>query len=135
MTADRFLAVPYVEKGRSYDGFDCFGLAWLYHLDVLGIRMADWAHVSPRAFRTVSQIIGEEKRAWPRPAEPIDGDVAVMRCFTRRSIIPDLHIGIVENRRFVLHTDSQAGTRLERLSAPHVAARIMDFRRHPSRCA
>jgi len=135
MTADRFLAIPFRSGGRSYAGVDCWGLVWLYHRDVLGIAIDDWADVPALALRRISRLVAEHKRAWPVAAVPADGDVVVMRVASSGGVIADTHVGIVANRRYVLHTEAQAGTRLERLSAPHVAARIIDIRRHPSRCA
>lgn len=134
MTADRFLGIPFASGGRSYAGVDCWGLVWLYHRDVLGIAIDDFADVPALALRRISRLVAEHKRAWPVVAVPADGDVVVMRVASSRGVLADTHVGIVANRRFVLHTEAQAGTRLERLSAPHVAARIIDIRRHPSRC-
>lgn len=130
MTADRFLAIPFVSQGRSYEGADCWGLVWLYYRDVMGIALSEWAHVPARALRTIGDLVAEHKRDWRVVETPADGDVAVMRAFTRRSTIEDAHVGIVIGRRFVLHTEAGSGPRLERLSAPHVAPRIVDFRRH-----
>jgi cell wall-associated NlpC family hydrolase len=132
MNADRFLTVPFLSRGRSYDGADCWGLVWLYHRDMLGIGIDDWAEVPARSLRRISRLIAEHKRAWRVVTEPRDGDVVVMRSLSAGGPITDTHVGVVVNRRFVLHTEEQTGARLERLSAPHVAARIMEFRRHPS---
>lgn len=131
MNADRFLSIPFRSRGRSYDGADCWGLVWLYYRDVLGIDLVDWSEVPATALRSISRLIAEHKREWRVVAEPRDGDVVVMRALSDRGPIEDTHVGLVVNRRYVLHTEQQSGARLERLSAPHVAARVIDFRRHP----
>lgn len=131
MNADRFLTIPFRSRGRSYDGADCWGLVWLYHRDVMGIALTDWADVPARALRRISGLIAEHKRAWPVVIEPRDGDVVVMRALSASGTIEDTHVGVVVDRRYVLHTEERTGARLERLSAPHVAARIMEIRRHP----
>lgn len=130
MTADRFLAIPFVSQGRSYDGADCWGLVWLYYRDVMGIALTEWAHVPAKALRTISDLIAEHKREWTKVESPRNGDIVVMKAWTRRSTILDAHVGVVVNRRFVLHTRENSGPVLQRLTDPDIAWRIVDFRRH-----
>ena len=46
MTAEQFVeravCVPFLDKGRGYDGFDCWGLVVCYYRDVLGIELPSY---------------------------------------------------------------------------------------------
>lgn len=131
MNADRFLAIPFVSKGRSYDGADCWGLLWLWYRDMMGIALPPHDTVPACALRTIGDLVAHHKRDWLPVPLPRNGDAVVMRAWTQRSTIEDAHVGVVVNRRFVLHTEERTGPRLQRLSDPDVKARVIEFRRHP----
>lgn len=128
--SDRFAAIPFVGQGRDYDGADCWGLVWLWYRDRLGILLDSYDAVSATDAASINAMIERHKREWVTVAEPRDHDVVVMRSMTAGHR-GDGHVGIVVEKRKVMHTADPAGVRVDRLSAPHVANRIIEFRRHP----
>jgi hypothetical protein len=128
---ERLLAVPYLDEGRDEAGADCFGIFRLFYRDVFGVLLDEFAGVRASDFRSVSRTIGTQKTAWPKVDLPRFGDAVVMRGWTERSTIPDLHLGVVLDRRGVLHSERPIGCRVESLRDPQLAARVIEFRRHP----
>lgn len=128
---DRLLAIPYVDEGRDYSGADCWGLFRLFYRDVLGILLDEFEGIRASNFRLVSRTIGARKTAWPKVDLPRFGDAVVMRGWTERSTIPDLHVGVFVDRRGVLHSERPIGCRVESLRDPQLAARVIEYRRHP----
>lgn len=129
MTADRFAAIPFADRGRDYSGCDCWGLVWLWYRDVLGIALDPYDGVAARDAAAIREMIERHRDEWAEVTAPRDHDVVVMRSLTGRG---DGHLGLVVEKRRLMHTTDPIGVRVERLSAPHVASRIIEFRRHPS---
>ena len=109
----RAVPVPFLEHGRDYEGWDCWGLVWCAYRDVLGIDLPryDADYDSTTDMRSLRRIFAAECNAIYREIPCRTGAVALI--VRRRS---EVHVGVVVNRD-VLHTEADIGTVLEPMAA------------------
>lgn len=130
MNADSFASIPFVAQGRDYSGCDCWGLVWLWYRDMLGIALEAYDGVTVKDVRAIDQTIRDAEADWIAVDAPQDNDVVVMRSVGGSRA--DSHLGIVVERRKVMHTTEKIGVQVERLSSPLIASRAPRFFRHAS---
>ncbi len=116
--AERAGAVPFLEKGRSWDGWDCWGLVYTAFRDYLDIEIPsyDGEYGSTRRRRELAALISLRKSdsVWKRVDGPVrawDGVLANMfgiRC----------HMGLMLNDRLVIHTEERISTVVEDTTRP-----------------
>lgn len=129
MNLDRFSSIPFVKGGYDYDDAHCYGLVWLHYRDRLGILLPRYDGRDIFDAEGNAPLFERDRQDWIRVDEPRDHDVAVMRAITDPAL--DFHLGVVVEKRKVMHTQRLKGVQVERLSAPHIRSRIVEFRRHP----
>lgn len=130
---DRFIGIPYVTYGRTYEACDCWGLVWLYSKDVLGVELPNYLEESEAANsgrHSLGELVRHETETtseWVRVDEPRHGDVVVIRCGMALS-----HVGIFVPENHVLHTSAPHDSLLEPTYSPTLARRIFGYYRHVS---
>lgn len=113
MTMDEFvnlaLPVPFIEKGRDYNGWDCWGLAFCFYRDVLKIDLPEYLNYSStRQYAELNSLINSARHLWDEVFKPLPGDLALFNL----SGLP-CHVGVVVDRKSVLHTEERVGTFVE----------------------
>lgn len=129
MTFDAFIKkimlTPYVDKGRDYDGIDCYGMLYLAYKDVLGVALPTYVDEYDDTGKTaasreaLSALITGHTHEW----EPVDGryrpmDVAL---FTLGG--QPIHIGVMIGKDKFIHCEEKIGVIVERLSSAKWAKR------------
>lgn len=128
--AERAIRVPFIEHGRDYEGWDCWGLVRCAYRDVYGIDLPSYADSYPDTGKTedsrarIEILVMEHTEAahrvdWERARAPMPGMVAMFRMRGR-----PIHVGIMIDRDRFLHADEAIGTAIERLSSPAWSRRI-----------
>ena len=107
------IAVPFIEHGRSFDGWDCWGLVVCGYREVLDIELMDYrTDYRIGELRRLHQLFLEGRRAgWQECAEQL-GSVALI---LRRGL--PVHVGLVVAPGEVLHTELRIGTIRDRADA------------------
>lgn len=104
----RAIGVPFVEDGRDYTGWDCWGLVMAAYRDVLGVTLPDYgpngAHTARALLRQFTQ---RECSFWQR-SDPAPMAVA---CIFRRGRV--IHAGLVVPRRYIMHVEQGVETCME----------------------
>ena len=128
---EKALAVPFVEKGRGYDGWDCWGLICVAYWDVRGVFLPSNGDTystthGAEGIRQLGEAVSGNMSAW----SPVHGkrcplDVALFRIAGR-----PVHVGLVVEQNLVLHAEEKVGTFVERLSSPMWARRLEGVYRH-----
>lgn len=120
---DRVIVVPFVERGRDYEGLDCWGLAVLFYRDVLGIEIPSYldTYESTSEHRAIFKAFAAGKTLWRKVDRPATGDLALIL----RKNLP-IHVGVVLEDDLVLHAEVHVGTVIESLDQ----MRIEGFYRH-----
>lgn len=108
---DRALDVPFKEKGRSYDGWDCWGLIYVAYRDIYNIDLPEGTgeYHSTRRREELQNIIARKKtEIWELhdPHEP--GDVALVQMMGR-----NCHIGLMLKAWNMLHVQYKVGPIIE----------------------
>lgn len=130
MQFDRFLSIPFKSQGRDRDGCDCWGLVCLYYQEALNIRLTSFAETPAHAFRDVAGLIARERLKWRSVDTPALNDVVLMRIADKSASRLVAHVGLAVDGRRMLHTQEDIGPRIERLDAPHIKPKIMEYRRY-----
>lgn len=115
MTVSEFimkaLRVPFKDKGRSYEAWDCYGLMYCFFRDVHGIDLPGYLNYSStKEYEQLKSLIDEARPAWDEVNNPEIGDVALFNI----SGYP-CHIGILVGKNKVIHTEERLGTFIEPL--------------------
>lgn len=127
---DRFVGIPFADRGRDFDGVDCWGLVRLVYSRAFDIYLPSFADGYERADeREIVAVLIDEGRGspwWPVEA-PQTGDVAVIR----RGGLPT-HVGVVVGYR-LLHADRGAASSLVPLDHVRIRRRLAGYYRHEAR--
>lgn len=129
MIFDRFVGIPYLDKGRSIVGLDCWGLLHLVYREIRGIDLPSYAerYVTGSDRAAMARLIAGELDDWQEIPEGQEGtfDGVLMRegNFLR-------HIGIVTTSGMVLHVQPGETSRIERYRSGILANRVVGFYRY-----
>jgi len=97
-----YLGLPYLDKGRSRSGVDCWGIACLVYAGELGIELPSYddRYANAAEREEISAIVAEAAASptWSPVKRPRAFDIAVFKLDKGGS-----HIGIVVERGQMLH--------------------------------
>ena len=124
----RALRVPFALHGRSYDGWDCWGVVTCGYRDVGGVELPlyvdEYDEADPRDVRLYTLVeTAAADGTWrmidrateqPRPL-----DVVVLRILGR-----PLHVGLMVDKRRMIHCEHRAGTVVEPFESKMWAKRL-----------
>lgn len=126
---DRFVGIPYLDKGRSFVGLDCWGLLHLVFRELHGIELPSYAerYVTGADREAMARLIANEMEDWqevtPGREKTFDGVLMREGKFPR-------HIGIVTQPGMLLHVEQGETSRIERYRSGIIANRIVGFFRY-----
>jgi len=123
---EHYLAIPFVDRGRTERGVDCFGLVRLVMARQAEITLHNYGFVDVRDRGSIGSEIAAAKAdrslwtpvsiggARPLDVVPMVDDVGV----------DDGHVGIMVTHRHVLHTEFASGPVCLDISHPSVVHRF-----------
>lgn len=126
--ANAYVGVPFQDLGRDVGGCDCWGLARLVYSEVLGIDLPSYAeaYASVTEQAEISCLLAARTRSpWMRTETIRTFDLLLFR--RGRA---DTHIGVAVDDRIMLHMASGDHAKIESLSAPRWAPRLVAAYRH-----
>ena len=99
------IGVPFLQKGRDYDGWDCWGLVCVAYHDVLGIELPSYTDTydSTKELRKLYNSFMSGKQEW-RECKKI-GSVALIK----RMNLP-IHVGILVDGNYIIHCEEKVRT-------------------------
>lgn len=94
-----FLGIPYVNRGASFEGCDCWGLVCLFHQEVLGRRLTGPSYDDAES-PGISAVIRQGWVQWRQISlgEAARGDVLALKVAN-----DPVHCGVVLDRQSMLH--------------------------------
>ena len=129
MWTDDFIEIPFKPDGRDRNGCDCWGLVCLVYREKLGIELPEYKGVfeaqTIAQLKNVSRVMEREKESWVRVEKPHEFDVVMIR-----SGAYAWHVGIVIDRRRMLHVMSGINSTVEEYAGMDWKNRIEEFRRY-----
>lgn len=132
--ARKYLQIPFKDKGRDFDGVDCWGLVYLIYKEELGIELPLYLDGYSKAnTEEVEKIISENKGTWKQitKEEASAFDAVLMRSILRteaRSIVAETHVGIMISPTSFIHIEDSIGVNVCHLNRDQrVVNRIVGF--------
>ena len=129
--AGKYLAVPWLDRGRTLSGCDCWGLVRLVLHEEAGRELPDYADL----YRSTDDTAGLERLfldRWPLEGveqvvgEPREFDIVLLRIAGQ-----GCHVGVsLGDGRFLHVTPGSTGPTVERLTSPRWAPRLLGVYRH-----
>lgn len=128
----RYIGVPFLAKGRTEAGWDCWGLVCHFYAEHLGICLPEFGDISPRDLVRVAREMrdGAALSCWSEPKQPASGDVVLMRSARGGKAV--CHVGLIADERRVLHVEEASGTVIVPIDHFAIRGRIAGFRRYVS---
>lgn len=112
--SDAFIGIPWLDKGRTRDGCDCWGLCRMVLAEAAGVEVPSYAgsYVSADEAREVAAIVRQEQGSplWLSVEGPTRAfDIALFRRGLHR-----WHAGIVVAPGMLLHMVEEDAAKIER---------------------
>ena len=125
---NKYIGVPFAEKGRSMDGADCWGLVKMIYEQELGIELPSYLE----CYETTNdrdilaeKISSERSEKWSNPATSKTHDVIILRM---RGV--PMHVGVVTKPGYMVHCAKGVGTAHERFDSMKWRTNVMGFARY-----
>jgi cell wall-associated NlpC family hydrolase len=128
---DRFVGIPFADKGRTFDGCDCWGLVRLVLAELRGIALPSYSeqYVAAEDRRALSELIAGELGPW---REVPDGSEQPFDAVLMREGRFARHIGLVIAPGRLLHVEQGRTSCIERYRDGVIRPRVVGFYRFVS---
>lgn len=110
MIWDRYIGIPFRDRGRDLDGWDCWGLVWYLYREK-GIELP--AHLlSSHDGRAVRDAIRKGREEWMPvlPGQEREYDVVVMRSVHATGFAAETHVGLCVGKGRLMHVEQHIET-------------------------
>lgn len=127
MDFNDYVGLPYIRGGRDRSGIDCWGLVRLVHAEQLGNDLPSFAESYDIATERdrLADLVAQQKEAWQPVADPLPGDVVVLRVEGTES-----HLGLVVEPGRMLHAMAGSGSVIEPYASAKWVNRVSGFFRY-----
>lgn len=122
-----YVGVPFEEKGRTREGWDCWGLVRSVYADHLGIELPLYlsAYETTEDSPAIAGQVDDARPMWREVEDPRTGDVVLCSVLGYET-----HVGILVEPGVMLHSMDGRDTCLERIAMPAWSRRIRGIFRH-----
>lgn len=127
MDLARYIGLPF---GQGPGEVTCWSLVRRIYAEAFGIDLPAFGDIDPRDLARVAREMhrGGAATCWLEPAQPVTGDVVLMR--SARGGRAVCHVGILADARRVLHAEEGTGSALVPIDHYTIRHRIAGFRRY-----
>jgi cell wall-associated NlpC family hydrolase len=125
MWFNKYIGIPFKDKGRDKDGADCYGLVRLIYKNELNIDLPDLieAYESANDREALEGVIdAESKTRWKETTKPKEFDVIVLKMCGAPS-----HLGVVIKNNYMIHCHKGSDTAIEQFNGMKWEKRILGF--------
>ncbi len=123
MNFEKYIGIPYVEKGRDENGADCWGLVRLIYKDELNISLPSFSsEYDSSDNERLEELFAQYKEGWQSVDSLEIGNVVIFRIFGYES-----HIGIYTGDNKFLHVREGRDSVIESLDNPKWTRRVTGF--------
>lgn len=99
----RFIGIPFVDKGRDFNGADCYGLVMLYYKEVLGIEIPDTLITADQPRRIFAKYLEYISKNWTQIDKP-EQHCGVALAMHEEHPQMVTHFAVMIDEKRVLHT-------------------------------
>ena len=123
MNFEKYIGIPYAEKGRDETGADCWGLIRLIYKNELSIDLPSFsAEYDTSDNERLEELFAQYKEGWEPVDSPAIGDVVIFKIFGYES-----HIGFCIGNNQFLHIREGRDSVIESLDNAKWSKRIVGF--------
>lgn len=96
----RFIGIPFVSKGRTFRGCDCYGLVKLYYKEVLNIELPETVITSEQPRRTFANYLNEISKNWTSTVPQKNAVVAMAVNAEHPTLVTHFAV-MIDDKRFI----------------------------------
>lgn len=126
----KYINIPWLSRGRSPNGVDCWGLVVLFYEKEFGIKLPryDGMAFEQNSCGEIAHEMNLFFNGWQQVDKPEPGDCVLLNLYGAPT-----HIGIVKNKTHMLHISGPTGSIIEKFSGIKWGKRIEGFYRNDNR--
>jgi cell wall-associated NlpC family hydrolase len=115
---NKALLVKFKDKGRNYEGWDCWGPSRCAYQDILGVELPSFiddyvnAGDTKASRRVINDIILSQKHNWIKVEQSEALDVVLFRFGDTET-----HLGLMIDKNRFLHCEKKINTVIERIDS------------------
>jgi len=121
-----YLHIPFKDRGRTYNGVDCFGLVQLFYKDQFNIKLPSYveAYENEKDRQAICNEINKERKlsGWIETTNPQYGNLIILNILGR-----PLHLGIMLDNKQFMHCLKKKGVLIENTDDISWANRINGY--------
>lgn len=128
MDLKSYITVPFLEKGRSKAGWDCWGVAYVMYKEFLNIDLPLYLdnYTSTEQKDVLGVLIeGQLEKMWMETKVPQPLDIISIRLRNR-----PMHVGVYIGKGRFIHALENTGTAIERTDSITWKNRILGYYRY-----
>lgn len=125
MWHNKYIGIPYKDKGRDYSGLDCWGLVRLVYSEQFNIILPSFTeqYTTAEDLDLINETISYYKDGWEQVQEPEIGTIILFRVMGTLS-----HVGIyIGDQKFIHARHGVGSVIVEKLDSVQWANRIFGF--------
>lgn len=123
MWYNKYIGIPYQEKGRDTTGADCWGLTRLIYKNEFDITLPSFSQNYEHSdTERIAELFAQYKEGWITQDTPIEGSIVLFRILGHIS-----HVGIMINSTQFIHTRDGQSALIDNLEKPRWRNRISGF--------
>lgn len=124
---NKYISIPYKEKGRDFDGVDCYGLNYLIYKNEIDLLIPSYAddYQSAEDGRELGLLINKEKVKWIKVDIPEIFDGVLIRMKGH-----PMHCGMYIGDGLFIHCLKGSGVTIEKIDSITWKNRILGFYRY-----
>jgi len=121
-----YIGIPYKDKGRTFNGSDCYGLLKLYYKEQLNIDIPEVNVSADQPRRSLAKYLEEISKHWEEVKTPIK-NCAVAMCLNEEHPNMVTHFGVMIDEKRMLHTYKNTNSHIIEIEHPTVKNQIKGF--------
>ena len=96
----KFVGIPFISKGRSFNGCDCYGLVKLYYKEILNIDIPETIITAEQPRRTFANYLNEISKNWTATT-PAKNVVVAMSVNAEHPNLVTHFAVMIDDKRFI----------------------------------
>lgn len=95
-----FIGIPFVSKGRTFRGCDCYGLVSLYYKEVLNIELPETVITAEQPRRTFANYLNEISKNWTSTVPQTNAVIAMSVNAEHPNLVTHFAV-MIDDKRFI----------------------------------